>query len=579
MTSIPASAIVNVIPNVLSAGGTALALAALMLTTSTRVPVGTVQQFSDKASVEAYFGAGSTEASLAGVYFQGSDNSNVKPGILWLAQYNSADVAAYLRGGSLSSMSLDDLKALGSGSLTVVVDGYTHTGNPIDLSAVTSFSNAASVINTAVNSSQPTAAVFTGGISTNTLTISAITSGTPGAGQTISGTGVTAGTKITGQLTGTAGDVGTYSVDTSQTVAPGTTITASATPVVVTYDSTSSAFKVTSGITGEVSTSAFATGTLADGLKLTSATGAVLSQGAEAAAPDSFMDSMVAINQNWATFMTIFNPDSSGNANKLLFASWTSQQDNRYAYICWDTDAAPTSSSSAPTSLGALIYSADYSGTWVQWAPDATQGPIKAAFVCGVQASVDVDETNGRTNVAFRAQAGLVPDVTSRLIADNLLANHYNFYGAYGTAADNFIFLYNGAVSGPFKWMDSYIDQIAMNNDFQLALMTLLTQAKSIPYNAAGNTMIEAALNDPIQKYMNFGAIRQGVPLSALQAVQVNGAAGVKIDNVLQNRGWYLQVKTATPQVRAARGSPPCTFWYMDGQSVQKISLTSVELQ
>lgn len=71
------------------------------------------------------------------------------------------------------------------------------------------------------------AAVVTGSIATTTLTVSAVTSGSLSVGQYISGSGVTAATKITAQLTGTAGGVGTYTVDTSQTAAS-TTITATA---------------------------------------------------------------------------------------------------------------------------------------------------------------------------------------------------------------------------------------------------------------------------------------------------------------------------------------------------------------
>lgn len=67
-------------------------------------------------------------------------------------------------------------------------------------------------------------AVFTGSIATTTLTVSAIASGTLYPSMVISGTGVTAGTYIVEQLTGTAGGAGTYKVSASQTVAS-TTIT------------------------------------------------------------------------------------------------------------------------------------------------------------------------------------------------------------------------------------------------------------------------------------------------------------------------------------------------------------------
>jgi hypothetical protein len=70
------------------------------------------------------------------------------------------------------------------------------------------------------------AAVVTGSIATTTLTVTAVTSGTLSVGQTISGSGITSGTKITALGTGLGG-TGTYTVDTSQT-ASSTTVTASA---------------------------------------------------------------------------------------------------------------------------------------------------------------------------------------------------------------------------------------------------------------------------------------------------------------------------------------------------------------
>jgi hypothetical protein len=67
-------------------------------------------------------------------------------------------------------------------------------------------------------------AQFTGSISGTTLTVSSMAYGSVVVGQTISGTGVTGGTKITAYGTGVGG-TGTYTVSASQTVSS-TTITA-----------------------------------------------------------------------------------------------------------------------------------------------------------------------------------------------------------------------------------------------------------------------------------------------------------------------------------------------------------------
>lgn len=67
-------------------------------------------------------------------------------------------------------------------------------------------------------------ASVTASISGTTMTVTAVGSGTLYPGCHLSGTGVTAGTQIVNQLTGTTGGVGTYTVNKSQTVAS-TTIT------------------------------------------------------------------------------------------------------------------------------------------------------------------------------------------------------------------------------------------------------------------------------------------------------------------------------------------------------------------
>lgn len=67
-------------------------------------------------------------------------------------------------------------------------------------------------------------AVFTASIAATTMTVTAITSGPIYPGMTITGTGVTAGTRIVSQLTGSDGSTGTYAVSTAQVVVA-TTIT------------------------------------------------------------------------------------------------------------------------------------------------------------------------------------------------------------------------------------------------------------------------------------------------------------------------------------------------------------------
>lgn len=81
-----------------------------------------------------------------------------------------------------------------------------------------------------------TAAAFTGGISNGSgaagtiLNVSAVSSGTIFIGQRVTGSGVTAGTIVTGFGTGT-GSTGTYTVNTSQLVGAGTSLTGAASAI------------------------------------------------------------------------------------------------------------------------------------------------------------------------------------------------------------------------------------------------------------------------------------------------------------------------------------------------------------
>jgi hypothetical protein len=724
MTTVPASAFVKITPNVLNAGGNGLELIGLMLTTSARVPMGTVAQFLSQAEVADYFGGSSQEAKYATNYFAGFDISTIKPAALLMAQYNQSAVAAYIRSGNIGDTTVADFAALSPGSFDVVVDGFARTAPGLDLSGATTFSNIATTIAAALNASVPAAATLTGSIGghvtastgatttgtgagttltvtgttgvihpgpaavisgigvpanthivsqssgspggdgdyvtnnattsvsaaitvkSNVLDVTAVPSGTIQVTDVLSGAGVTADTTVLAQLTGAAGGIGTYALSTDQHFAsedvtclstvlnvtavgsgalvvgspiagtnvtadtvvtafltgagstgtytvsqPSTTVseamTSSATNVTCVFDSTANAFVLTSGLTGVPSTVAFATGDLAADLFFTLNTNAVLSQGAAPAAPASFMDGIVIQSQNWASFMTLFDPDNSGNANKLLFSKWNAGQEDRWVYVAWDTDTGPSQSAPDTNSLGYKVNFGDgnqaYSGTALigqDMNAPATYDPVAvAAMVCGSYASVNFDQPNGRTTMAFRSQLGLIAGVTSLSAYQNLIANGYSGYTAVATANQGFVFLANGQISGKFKWQDSYINQIWLNNAFQLAFMEFLVNTGSIPYNQIGYSLIGQAAAGVINAGLDFGAFRAGVTLSPSQIIGVNTDAGVAIASILASRGWYLQILDASANVRLARGSPPMKFWYMDGESVQMIDMQSIVVQ
>lgn len=488
---IPVSQLVTVNPGVVGTGGSPLSLNSVFLTSSTLVPIGAVMPFYLAADVASFFGVGSIEATLAATYFLGFDNSNIKPGTLYFSQYNAAAVSAYARGASLKSMTLAQLQALG-GVMTITVDGVLKTSTSINLTAATSFTNAAAIMTTALGAT-------------------------------------------------------------------------------VTYNASLSAFTITSANTGSTSTITYAggAGTVAAGLGLTQATGAVLSQGAAPTTPAAAMSAIAATNQNWVCFMSTFEPVI---ADKLTFAAWTNAQNQRYAYVCWDTDVTATQAGNT-TSFGVQITALQSDGIVPVYLD-----PNVAAFICGATASIDFTQTDGRITFAHRGQSGLATSVTDASIAKNLTSNGYNFYGQYSAANNKFNRFQTGSMPGKWKWIDAYINQVYLNSQLQLAIMSLFGSVKSIPYNNEGYTLMRAACLDPIIQGLNFGSIKTGIPLSQQQIALINQAAGLDVGSTLGQVGYYLQIQPATAQVRGLRQSPPMTLWYTDGGSIHQANLASLDV-
>lgn len=662
MSTIPISQLVTINPGVLPAGGSAVAFTGMWLTENTRVPIAPLGQplsFSSADDVLDFFGPGN-EYNQATVYFAGFNNKTQTPGNLSFVQYPASPVSAYLWGGDVSGLSIPQLQAI-DGTMTVSMDGYSYSGS-VNLSSATSFTAAASTIQTALNGSLPGGGSFTGTVTAETfvctasiagnvmyvtavasgilqpgapitganvaantvigsqitstaaggalggigtysvnisqvaasatvdgtyglLTITAVSSGTLAVGQVASGTEVASGSIITALGNGTGGD-GTYILNLTAT-ATSTTITATAPPLAVSYDSVSGAFVIQSGSTGAVSVAAYPTTSgRTTMLGLTQATGATLSQGAAATTPAALMNAVTAITQNWATFLTLFDPDGgSGFTQKLASAAWNNGQNNRYLYVAWDTSILGTEAAPSTSSFGYALQQGDYSGTSLNYEPSDLS---IAAFVSGMAASINFGTPGGRITAAYKSQTGLTAGVTNGATAINLagnpqvlgsFGNGYNFYGAYGNANASGVFYQRGTVSGPYAWFDTYVNQIWLNSSFLVSTVAWLQIINSVPYNESGYAEFEQVLQPDIDAAVSAGVIVAGVTLSASQILDVNTAAGANVAPIIQSVGWYLQVSDPGPAARASRQSPAATFWYCDGGSIQAINLASLVLQ
>ena len=488
LASIPASEIVTVLPSVLGAGGTAMALNAVIISDDVKF---VAKEYSNTDAVGNDYGTTSDKYAFAQIYFNGFTGSTVKPSALFISKYSAVDSAAKLTGASLRSMSLDQLKAI-TGAISVTIDGVLKTGT-VDLSAATSFSNAATLIATALTAA-------------------------------------------------------------------------------VTFDTQLQSFVIASGTTGGTSSISFATGAAAESLALTELTGAQLDNVTTVDTATTAMKRLTNYTLNLSTIVAETSTALNDNIQKEI-ATWVSLQNHRYWLVKYGEE---------PTALIANN-TTNFAG-WVAEnnVADVTcvYGTLEHAALCaGYAASLNFSELNGRTTMDFRSTSTLAPSVTDVDDANALESNGYAYYGAFATANDRFIFLRNSIVSGEFKWVDAYLNQIYFNSQLQLAQITGLIANKSIPYNEVGKSKVRASAQDPINEMLNFGGIQTGVALSEQQKSIINNEAGVDAATIIFNQGYYLMIRGATAQVRAARGSFPIKLWYTDGGSVHSINIASINVQ
>ena len=518
--TIPASVIANVIPGVLSPGGTGLVMSGLVLTENSLMPSGQVLSFpltgGSAQSVSNFFGPSSAEYAYASIYAAGMVNGTQLPSAILFAPYNAAARAGWLQSGSLSGVPLATLQSY-SGTLTI-----DFAGSPITSSAIT--------------------------------------------------------------LTGVA----TQSLMAAAIQAAFTTP-----PFAVTWNAVQSAFIFTSTLTGATETITYATGTLAADLFLTQATGATLSQGAAADTPSSAMNNIIAVNRNWASLSYLTEPTL---AQKEGFAAWFSGQNGQYGAVVWDSDIQ-ASVQNATEPFGVVAKANSYNGLMCIGGDPAlgTLGPLvmnTAAFVQGMIASVNYSNTNGSITFAGKSanSAAVSPTCANLKTYENLLANGYSCYGAFASRNQGFTFFSNGNMPGSVPWANLFFDQIWLNSQFELSLITLYTTMGKIPYDPYGYGLVRASLvgqsntsspadNGPINNALNNGVIQIGVTLSSTQYAAINAAAGVQnAATAVQNNGYYLQILDPGAEARNAGQTPIINFWYASGGAILSFSMASINV-
>ena len=330
-------------------------------------------------------------------------------------------------------------------------------------------------------------------------------------------------------------------------------------------------FIIRSATTGADSEVSYASaGSLATGLLLTQATAATVSPGSDAVTLTDTMNNIINTNQNWILFNSLveLTDDQKGE-----LCAWANSSKNRYGYVVHDTTQAGTVANNANCFVQKVVVANGYENIF----------PVYGSYLYSVTAlayaaSIDFARTNGRISFKFRGFSGLAPNVSDLATAQALKSNGYNFYGSYSLNKTMAQYASDGAITGKFVWLDSFIDQVWINANLVGAFANLFTNNQSYPFNATGYGAVSAAVIDVAEQALNFGAIQRGVTLDNAQIRIVNNTVGKDISATLYSQGWFLYIPTQPGSARIERDLQGVIFYYVDGQLIQSITMSSTAI-
>jgi hypothetical protein len=515
--TIPASAIANVIPGVLSPGGAGLVMSGLVLTPNTLVPSGQVLSFSSAGAVSDFFGTSSAEYAYASIYFAGMVNGTQLPSTILFALYNStAPTSAALRSGSFANYSLAEMQAL-TGVLTLTVDGTSFTSSSINLTGVSSQSLMAAAIYTAFTT--PNFTVAWDSVHSQFV----FTSESTGTGSTITFA------------------TGTLSQDLLVTSASGATISqgiATATP--------SSAMNAVVAVSQNWATMSYLIEPSLSDKKL-------------------FAAWFSEIDDSYLAVMWDSDSNASVNGGAGTFGVWA-KTNHANGIMCIGGDPAIGSLGTLTMNVAAFVQGMVASINYSQ-----TNGRITLAGKSS-QASAVVP-----TCVSLQTYNNLLANGYSCYGSFASRNQGFTFF-SNGNMLGEFLWAdqYVNQI-----WLNAQLQLALLNlyttiNDipYDPTGYGLIRSALIGQPTANGNTEFDG----PINNALNAGVIQTGVTLSSAQATAVNQAAGANVSGTIESNGYYLQILDPGAQARNARQTPIINLFYTDGGAVQQFSMASIDI-
>lgn len=337
---------------------------------------------------------------------------------------------------------------------------------------------------------------------------------------------------------------------------------------------TSQCFLITIPSAGDNSTISFFSSDDSDisanTLKLTAATGAQKSNGSAVKTGEQVMNMLTDGNQNFILFTTLAELSDEQKESYCRFAS---NSNSRFGYVYTDNSQAALIPNNPECFHQKVVIANNYDSIFPMFG-DLQYAMLPLAYA----ASLNFNATNGRVSFKFRRFTSMVANVNRLADAMALDSNGYNYLGAYGLNATLADYASQGKITGQYIWLDSFIDQVWLNANLVTSFLALFLANQSYPFNVRGYATVETAVGNVASRGLTYGAVQTGITLDPEQLAIVTGETGLDLESVLFNQGWYFYIPPQRGETRLERVLSGTIFYWVDGQLIQSIKMSSTTI-
>lgn len=289
------------------------------------------------------------------------------------------------------------------------------------------------------------------------------------------------------------------------------------------YDSGNGRMVLTCSIEG-VSLS-YATGTVAEALKLVEGE-AILNEGqTELLSPVQTVSASAEISNNFFSFCFL---DTLTVADIKAIADWVDVQNVKYMFSVGVKENNYSAIREAIKDCDGCAITLDYHNEHAEFMP-------MCAF-----AAVDYNKPNSIMDVFYK-QFDVTPSVTkdsARFVYDPL---RINYYGTTQQAGQAVSFYQDGVLQGSIPSMTVYANEAWLKDSFITDVLNLRMGLDSLPANNTGKSLVMSALMNTVNKALSNGVVLAGKELDASQKAYITTITGDSDGWIaVQNSGYRL---------------------------------------